>query len=288
MSQINVNAGPPPSDAPPPRPRSLWPIYVVVAILAVVLLAALLLRRGGQQASSPPPTATATAGTARSSGGPTATVGAAGGSGGAATNTPAPGGATNTPASAATPQPPTNPTFLRAASGSCTVHRVLWTWTGAERATSYDVVLYDPQTGATVKNAVASTPAHTLTAGPGARVALKLRSRNAAGTAQGYFTPGSVGLVPPITTNPTAMTVATAGHTITFSYTGSRHATAYDVVLYHYSGGAAQTDITAHTGQGHWGTAVTPGVDYYLKVRSVGTCAPATYYTPPVHARVGA
>jgi hypothetical protein len=33
---------------------------------------------------------------------------------------------------------------------------------------------------------------------------------------------------------------------------------------------------------------VTPGVTYYLKVRSVGTCAPSTYFTPGRSGKVGA
>jgi hypothetical protein len=108
-------------------------------------------------------------------------------------------------------------------------------------------------------------------------VALKVRSRNAAGTGQGYFTPGSVGRVPPLATNPTAMTVSSSDHTLTWSWTGARHATAYDFVLLHYAGRSAHVDIRGRTNQGRWSAAVTPGVTYYLKVRSIGACSSADY-----------
>ncbi|MDB5056661.1 MAG: hypothetical protein JWO59_133, partial [Chloroflexi bacterium] len=72
------------------------------------------------------------------------------------------------------------------------------------------------------------------------------------------------------------------------SWTGAHHATAYDVQLYHYQGGAAHTDISARTNQGQWGTTVSPGVKYFLKVRSVGACAPSTYFTPPSSTSAGA
>ena len=83
------------------------------------------------------------------------------------------------------------------------------------------------------------------------------------------------------------MTVSTTGHKITWFWTGAQHATAYDFVLYHYSNGAAKNDITGRATVPHWGTNVTPGVTYYLKVRSVGTCGPSTYYTPARPGKVG-
>jgi len=303
MSQVNVNTAPP----PPPRPPSRWPIYAFIAILAVLLLGGLAVyagRRATHQATAQP-TSTATVVTRASTGGPTATVAAGGVGGATSTATSSGGGAAPTSgatATGATPnsgatatgttkqQPPTNPTLLRVSSGSCTAHRIAWTWSGAQRATSYDVGLYNPTSGAQIKNAVTSTTAYTLPAGPGATVGLKVRGRNAAGTAPNYFTPGgtTIGRVPPVTANPHDMKVTTTGRSITWSWTAVPHATAYDLVLYHYSGSVARTDITARTSQAHWSTAVTPGVTYHLKARSVGDCAPSTYYTPPTSAVAGA
>jgi hypothetical protein len=185
-------------------------------------------------------------------------------------------------------QPPTNPTVLRVADGTCTLHRIAWTWAGARRATAYDVVLYNPVTQTEVRAAQTRVPAYTLGAQPGTTVALKVRSRNNAGTAATYVTPGATGRVPPHTSNPTQMTAVTRGHTITWAWSGARHATAYDVVLYHYHGKTARRDIVARTAHTHWGTAVTPGISYYLKVRAVGPCALPTYYTPAQPARAGA
>jgi len=298
MSQVNVNTAPPPPPPPPPRPPSRWPIYAFIAILAVLLLGALAVyagRRATRQATAQP-TSTATAAARSSAGGATATV-AAGAGPGVATSTATPSGdhtATAAPGATATgttrEQPPTNPTLLRVSSGSCTAHRIAWTWSGAQRATSYDVGLYNPTSGAQIKNAVTATTAYTLPAGPGATVGLKVRGRNAAGTAPNYFTPGgtTIGHVPFVTANPSNMTATTTGHSITWSWTAVPHATAYDLVLYHYVGSVARTDITARTSQAHWSTAVTPGVTYHLKARSVGDCAPSTYYTPPTAAAVGA
>lgn len=277
MSQVNVNANPPP---PPPRMPSRAPIYIFIALLVVLLLAGLVLyigRRAGVHGTAHP-TATAMA----------ATETARSGAGAIVTATTAPGAAT--PTAGAAQQPPTNPTALRVSSGSCTVHRIVWTWSGARRATSYDLVLYDPVSGNIVKNATTSATSYTLGAGPGATVALKVRGRNAAGTAPNYYTPGgaTVGRVPPTTTDPTAVTSTITGHTINWSWSGAKHATAYDLTLYHYDGSTAHTDVSARVNQAHWSIAVTPGVAYHLKVRSVGACAPSVYYNAPASALAGA
>ena len=278
------------------------PIYVFLGLLAVLLLGGLgvyAARRAGQGTAQPPPTATAraavggvTATVRAGAGGPTATGQAGGATATAAGGGGTPGGGTTgagaTPTSAATQQPPTNPTSLRVSSGSCTVHRIVWIWSGARRASSYDLVLYDPVHGGTVKNVTTSATSYTLEAGPGATVALKLRGRNGAGTAPDYYTPGSVGRVPPAITNPTRVTATTTGHTIDWAWSAVPRAMAYDLVLYHYDGNTPHTDISSRVGQAHWSTPVTPGVTYHLKVRSVGQCAPSTYYNGPASALVGA
>lgn len=281
----NINRTP-----PPPRPPSRWPLYVFIGILAVLLLGGLALagaRRQSQQAAAQPtatsravvvvaPTATTTNGAPAA--GPTAT--------------PISGGATSppgaTPTSAATPLPPTNPTSMHVVSGSCTVHHIAWTWSGAQRATSYEAVLYNPVSGAQVKNITASNASYTLGAGPGATVTLKVRSHNATGAAPTYFTPPSTGRVPLQISNPRSVTATTTGHTINWAWTAVPHAAAYDLVLYHYQGGTPQNDVTARRVLAHWSVPVTPGVPYHLKVRSVGDCAPRSYYTPSTTARVGA
>lgn len=181
-------------------------------------------------------------------------------------------------------QPPTNPTTMHVTSGSCAVHQIVWTWSAAPRATAYDVVLYDPQTGAMIRSTQTRHTAYALGAGPGATVALKVRSRNAAGTASSFFTPGRVPAVAP---NPTGLSASSTGHTILWSWTAEPHASAYDVVLYHYRGHRASADITGRTTLAHWRLRVTPGVTYYLKVRTVGPCAPTQYYTPATSATAG-
>lgn len=266
VSRVNTN--------PPPRPPSRWPLYLLIAILVVLVIGFLVADIVRRSATGPRAQATATPV------GATATAAASG----VATATPASG---PTPTASAL-QPPTNPTSMRVVPGSCTAHRIEWTWSGAQRATSYEVVVYDPATNAAVRNAITSTAAYTLPAGPGAAVALKVRSRNAAGTGPGYFTPDKVGRVPLQATNPTHMTAATSGHTISWTWMGATHATAYELVLYHYHGGTAKADITARTVRPHWSTPVTPGIAYYLKVRSVGECAPSSYFTPSASAIVGA
>ncbi len=291
MSQVNVNPTPP----PPPRMPSRAPIYIFIALLVVLLLAGLALyvsRRAGVQGTAhPTATAVAATATARSGVGAIATATAVAG---AATPTASGGsGATTsgpTPTAGAAQQPPTNPTALRVSSGSCTVYRIVWTWSGARRAASYDLVLYDPVSGNIIKNATTSATSYTLGANPGATAALKIRGRNAAGTAPNYYTPGgaTIGRVPPTTTDPTAVTSTTTGHTINWAWSGAKHATAYDLTLYHYDGNAAHTDVTARVNQAHWSIAVTPGVTYHLKVRSVGACAPSVYYNAPASALAGA
>jgi hypothetical protein len=293
MSQVNINTTPPPP--PPPRMPSRAPIYVFIGLLAVLLLGGLgvyAARRANHQSgatatATAPAAATATA-LVQDAGGATATTAPVSG---AATNTAAPGGGASGAGATATPAPrqtPTNPTALRVASGSCTAHRITWTWSGAQRASSYDLVLYDPVSGNTVKDTSASAPSYALGADPGATVALKVRSRNSAGTAQGYFTPGSVGRVPPHLANPTHVTATVTGHQVEWSWPAVPHATAYDLVMYHYDGGAPRTDISTRVGQAHWGTPVTPGVTYHLKVRASGQCAPSTYYNASASAIAGA
>lgn len=295
MSQVNVNPTPP----PPPRMPSRAPIYIFIALLVVLLLAGLALyvsRRAGVQGTAhPTATAVAATATARSGVGAIATATAAATAVAAAATPTASGGsgATTsgpTPTAGAAQQPPTNPTALRVSSGSCTVHRIVWMWSGAQRAASYDLVLYDPVSGNIIKNATTSATSYTLGANPGATAALKIRGRNAAGTAPNYYTPGgaTVGRVPPTTTDPTAVTSTTTGHTINWAWSGAKHATAYDLTLYHYDGSVAHTDVTARVNQAHWSIAVTPGVTYHLKVRSVGACAPSVYYNAPASARAGA
>lgn len=301
MSQVNI--GPSAGGPPPPRPPARWPVYLFGAIALIVVLAIIAVaavRRGGFQAAphatptatilpigAPAATSTPTgvAGAATSTAISTATVSA-----GATGTSTVSAGATatgGTATSTATAGPPTNPTSLRVVSGSCTLHRIVWYWSGALRATSYAVVLYNPLSGAEVRSATTSAPRYALAAGPGATVALKVQSRNAAGAAPGYFTPGSVGRVPPVTTNPISMTASATARAVRWNWTGARHATAYDVALYHYVGGAARTDIRARTIPAHWGTDVTPGVTYYLKVRAVGACAPSAFYSPAVAATAG-
>lgn len=304
MDEVTITT---PSDPGPPQPPTRWPLYVFVAILAILAafviggLAATALHRAAPRTV---PTITTTATAQATSGaatatpsGPGATAAARGGtaptplSGGPTTATPTTRGTETTATPAArvgAVQPPTNPTVLHVADGTCTQHRIAWTWAGAHRATAFDVVLYNPITQAEVRAARTRLPAYTLRAGPGATVALKVRSRNSAGTARDYFTPGTIGRVPPHAANPRQMTVATRGHTITWTWSGARHATAYDVVLYHYHGATATRDIVARTTHAHWGTAVTPGIAYYLKVRAVGPCAGLTFYTPARAAKVGA
>ena len=310
MDQVNIHTTPPADQ--PPRPPSRWPLYAFIALVAIVVIAAVAiaaLRHAAPQAaahatvtptaiSRATPTVGGTA--ARLSTTPQTGSSATPASALAATATPSTSASTPTALSAGTPttaptatpvattRPPTNPTALHVASGSCTVHRITWTWSGAQRAISYNVVVYNPQSGATVTSATTTAPRYILPAGPGATVALKVRSRNTAGAAPGYFTPGSVGRVPALTSNPISMTNSTSDHTLTWFWTGARHATAYDIVLYHYTGSTAKMDITARTRQAHWATAVTPGVTYYLKVRSVGACAPTTFYSPARPATVGA
>src|SRR5581483_452768 len=182
-----------------------WPVAVFVLVLAIVaiIFAARQIahRNGASPSATPSPTTVGGGATAPAS----------------ATMAAGPGGATNTPgaragiAPTATVQPPTNPLALHVASGSCTVHRITWTWSGARRATSYEVVLYDPSSGATIKDTAITGTSYTLPAGPGATVALKVRSRNAGGTGRGYFTPGSVGHVPSKTTNPTHLALDVRG-----------------------------------------------------------------------------
>lgn len=268
MDQVNINA-PPPANPPPPRQPSRWPLAVFIAILAILVIASVAVaafRRNQQAAANPTPTPQAATATPAASGSATATPASSGG----------------------TAQKPINPTSMHVADGSCSVHHITWTWSGAQNATSYDVVLYNPQTGAVIRDTHTTGASYTLGAGPGATVALKVRSRNSAGTPGTYYTPGDTGRVPPQTTNPTNMTVSTTGHKITWFWTGARHATAYDFVLYHYDGGTAKTDITGRVAVAHWGSNVTPGVTYDLKVRSVGTCALSTYYTPSRPGKVGA
>lgn len=291
MDQINVNAAPPPPAGPPPRP-SLWlPIAACLAIVAVVAIAFGIRHATAPGSASPPATPTPLLIADTPTGQPSATDTPASQAAAGATPT-GQGGATETPAAqaaaTATPAPPENPTALHVISGSCSNRAIAWSWPGGARATSYELVLYDPRTGATIKDLTTGATSYRLAAGPGATVALKLRSRNATGTGRGYFTPGSVGRVPPLTTDPTQITVKVTGHRITWSWAGSRHATAYDVVLFHYVGGTAHTDISGRTDQGRWSTAVTPGVTYYLKVRSVGACGPADYVAVPHGATAGA
>jgi hypothetical protein len=150
------------------------------------------------------------------------------------------------------------------------------------------VVLYDPRTGATVRRTRTHGTSYTLAPGPGATVALKVRSRAAAGTAPSFFTPGAVGRVPPVAPNPTRLTVSLQEHTITWSWLAVPPASAYDFVLYHYSGRTAAADITGRTPVAHWSVSVTSGITYFLKVRTVGPCAPAGYYTPATRATAGA
>ncbi len=282
MDQVNINAPPPAAPPPPPRQPSRWPLALFIAILAILVIAGVAVAafRRNQQAAAGSPTPTPQAATATP---------AAGGNA-AATPASSTAGATPTPASSSdgTAQKPTNPTSMHVADGSCSVHHIIWTWAGAQNATSYDVVLYNPQTGAVIRDTHTTGTSYALGAGPGATVALKVRSRNSAGTPGTYYTPGDTGRVPPQTTNPTSMTVSTTGHKITWFWTGAKHATAYDFVLYHYDGGTAKTDITGRVAVAHWGSNVTPGVTYDLKVRSVGTCAPSTYYTPARPGKVGA
>jgi hypothetical protein len=177
---------------------------------------------------------------------------------------------------------------MRVTSGTCSVYRIVWRWNGARRATAYDVVAYDPQTGTTIRNVRLAGTTYTLRAGPGATVALKVRSVNARGTAPTYFTPGAVGRVPPHTPNPTHVAVSTAGNRLTWTWTAVPHATAYDLVLYHYAGNVAKADIRARHSLAHWSLGVTPGITYYLKLRSVGRCAPVSYLAPSTHAAAGA
>ncbi|HWE62364.1 MAG TPA: hypothetical protein VHB98_11690 [Chloroflexota bacterium] len=284
MDQININPAQPPASGPPPRqPVRWWPIALFLVIIAIILIvfAARQVARNNSATATATPSAVSTA---------PAVVSTVTAAPGAATNTaiPAAGASTNTPAVTSTQaQPPTNPTALRVISGTCTAHRITWTWSGARRATSYEVVLYDPRTGATIKDLTVTGTSYTLPAGPGATVALKVRARNAAGTGQGYFTPGSVGHVPPITTNPTQLSAVVAKQTITWFWGGAQHATAYDFVLYHYQGGGAVVDVTGRVDHPHWAIKVTPGITYYLKVRSVGPCAPAGYFTPHLSAKAG-
>lgn len=285
MDQVNINRRSSPPPGRPPRRPSWWPVLVLLIIL--IIIGIVFAARQVTQHNSASPTATVTvAPSATVAAAPTSTAQEAA----ATVGTPSlvPGAATSTSGGGATstPQPPTNPTALHVVSGSCAQHQITWSWTGAQRATSYEVVIYNPVSGATIKYTTTTTASYTLPAGPGATAALKVRSRNAAGTGQGYFTPGSVGHVPPQTTNPTHMTVDVTDHTLTWFWGGATHATVYDFVLYHYAGaGTAKTDIKGRANQPHWAITVTPGTTYYLKVQSVGQCAPSSYYSPPVSAR---
>jgi hypothetical protein len=298
MDDVNVNAPPPRQMTPrrtiPPLPQKQpywWAIVAFVVIVAIILGLKALKNNSGTASgrATPTPTVQTLQPTSTSVGGQNVVLVTATPPSALNTATATSNGQVVSTATAASSKNPTNPTALNVASRSCSSRQIRWTWSGASRAASYDVVVYDPRSCATIKTASTTATSYTLPAGPGATAALKVRSRNSAGTEPGYFTPGSVGTVPPITTNPTNITVSTgAGHKLTWSWTGARHATSYDLQLYHYKGGSAQTDINAHTNQGQWSTAVSPGVSYYLKVRSVGACAPSTYFTPASGAVAGA
>ncbi len=270
MSQVNVNQTPP----SPERPRT-WGtalLYILIGALIALVIEGLFLlglRQNGRElavlaagaTTTPTPAATATV-------------------------TATPLGATPTPAgtSAASPtpavRPPTNPTAMRVTQGSCTRPLMSWSWSGAKGAAGYDVALYNPTTGAVLASNTTLAPRFTQVGAPGQTLALKVRSRNSAGTAPGYFTPADTAHVPPHTTNPTAIQVMTSTTTLTWTWSGAQAASGYDVVLYHYHGGAVVVDQRATVTAPRFSTPARGGTVMYLKVRADGPCASATYYTP--------
>jgi len=183
--------------------------------------------------------------------------------------------------------PPTNPTAMRVTQGACGSRQIAWAWSGARNATAYNVVLYNPVSGAQIGSTRVHGTRYILGAALGATAALKVQSANAAGVAPNYYTPSDTGHLPPAATNPTAVTASTAGTAVTFAWTGARHAVAYDVIVYHYNGATPVTDTQARTTHTTLTVAGTGGVDYHVKIRTVGQCGPVdTYVMPSAHATV--
>lgn len=277
MGQVNVNPPREPREPRGPEDRTrqartailftLLGILIALIIFGIVLASLhgsgreLVVARAGALATSTALAATASA--------PTATPISGAGS----ASSPTPGGATPT----ANTAPPTNPTAMQVTQGSCTNHTMTWSWSGANNATGYDVVLYNPATRALYAQNTALEPRYVQAGAPGQTMALKIRARNDAGHASGYYTPSDTARIPPQTTNPDAIDVVTSTNTVTWTWYGARHATGYSVILFHYNGGAPVTDKQARVNVASFQTPTQPGTTYYLKVKSLGACAPSDY-----------
>jgi len=176
---------------------------------------------------------------------------------------------------------------MRVTNGVCGSRQIAWAWSGARNATAYNVVLYNPVSGALIRSTHVHGTRYVLGAALGATAALKVQSVNAAGVAPTYYTPSDAGHMPPAPTNPTAVTASTAGTAVTFAWTGARHAVTYDVIVYHYQGATPVTDKQARTTQTALTITGTGRVDYHMKIRTVGPCGPvAAYVMPSAHATV--
>ncbi len=275
-------------------------VLVALIVETAVLLA---LRSNGQYLAVSPPPAAQTA-TARAliapferalrTAGATATARARVAS--APTETPRP---TNTSSPTATPPPtktplptvtpapsptvlvpPSNPTSMEVAANSCTSHTIDWRWSGAHRAAGYDIVLYDPNTGVALAHNTTIEARYTQAAIPGQPVALRVRSRNDAGTGGDYFSPQDSAQALPVTLNPTTIAVTATTTTLTWTWPPSLYATGYDVVLYHYHGASVSVDEETTVLDAHFSVDPPTGVTYYLKLRALGPCNPSLYYTP--------
>lgn len=287
MDSVNINMLAQPE--PPPRRWSYALLYVLIGVLLALIVEAIILlalrgqgRALGITVTGPAATQTARVQAAMAATATPTTTATVAPSPAAATATPR-GNGQATPTSTPTiSHAPTNPTTMQVRQGSCRRQSMAWRWSGATGATGYDVALYNPNSGAILARNTTLESRFTQVAAPGQSFALKVRARNNTGTAPDYFTPSDTAHVPPLTTNPTAIQVATTTTTLTWTWSGARSASGYDVALYHYAGPRVAIDTNTTVNAPRFTAPAHGNTTYYLKVRSLGPCGPGAFFTPGV------